>query len=160
MKHILMSATERSMTGFTDKFIITAADLVASTTDDLLLNIKIGTLMKGDVVLDQTVARIVTAFDPVPSANAVVTVSVGRTGAGYVDCLAASNVVNSTAIAANVAYASAAALGHQLIAADDTALYAQLDITDTDGDLSTMTTGELEIFMKINRSAETRRTRS
>lgn len=158
MKHLVLNDIERAMTGYTDKFTITAADFVGTTTDDLLQNVALCKLMKGDVVLDKTILRIVTAFDPVPSANAVVTLSVGRTASGYVDLLAASNLVNSTAILANVAYAAGAAIAHQPIAADDTQLYAQVDITDTDGDLATMTTGEVEILMCICRCKALRQT--
>lgn len=155
MKKLNLNAIER-VSGYTDKYSIFASDLAGTTTNDLLQNIALCALKKGDVVLDKTIVRIVTAFDPVPSANAVVTVSVGRTAAGYTDCLAASNLVNSTAIAVDVAYATGAAIGHQVAAADAT-LYAQVDITDTDGNLAMMTTGEIEILVAINRVSDLRR---
>lgn len=155
MRHHILKADQRAATGFTDLYVISAArDFATSTTDDLLLNIKLDTLDLGDVVRNHTLAEIKKIFAPVPSANAVVTVSAGRTGSSYVDLLAASNLVNSTAIPVNTAYAAGEAIADVLIAADDTAVYAQIDITDTDGDIATMTSGEVWIWMAISRKIE------
>jgi hypothetical protein len=71
--------------------------------------------------------------------------------------LAASNVVNSTAIPAQTTYVAGEAIGAAAIAADSTKVYAQFDITDTDGHLETMTAGEIRIWMEISRADERQR---
>lgn len=155
MRHYLLKNKQQANGGFTDLFVLTAADLASQSTDDALLNVALTTLNKGDVVLDNTMAHIKTEFTPDPSANATVTLSVGRTGTAYTDMLAASNLINSgTQIAADVCYAAGASVAHQVIAADDTVVYAQFDITDTDGDLATITAGEVWVWMTISRKAE------
>jgi hypothetical protein len=154
MKHYRLKDLQQTKTGFTDLFVLKAADLTV-TTDDLLQNIALCTLQKGDVVYDKTTAHIKTEFTPDPSANATVTLSVGRTGTGYTDMLAASNLINSgTQIAVDVAYAAAAGVAHQVIASDDTVVYAQFDINDADGDLATITAGEVWVWMAISRAAD------
>lgn len=153
----LHGSSQLGRLGFTDLFVIKAtdADIVASTTDDLLLNIALVTLNKGDTILDVTRAQIITALDPAPSANAAITISVGRTGAGYVDCLAAFTVMTAgAATAANNSATAGASIAHQTIAADSTVVYAQLDITDTDGALGDLTSGEIHIAMAIIRASE------
>ena len=143
--------------GYTDLFVIKATDaeIVASTTDDLLLNIALGTLNKGDSVLDRTRIQIVKTLDPAPSANAAITASVGRTGTGYVDAIAAFTLMTGgAAVAANASAIAGAAIGHLTIAADATVVYCQLDITDTDGALSDLTAGEIHIAMTIIRASD------
>jgi hypothetical protein len=145
--------------GFTDVFVIKATDaeITGSTTDDLLLNIPLVTLNKGDTILDITRIQIVTAIDPAPSANAALTLSVGRTSTGYADCIAAFTIMTGgAAVAAPASSAAGASIGHQTIAADSTVVYAQLDITDTDGAISDLTAGELHIAMGIIRASEVR----
>ncbi len=151
MKHYNLKSLSEVKPGFTDLFVIQASDLT-DTTNDELQNIVLATLNKGDVVFDHTLIEIVTAADPSPSANATVTASVGRTASGYVDCIAASNVINSgTVITAGVTYAAGAAIGSQVIAADSTSLYCQVDINDADGNLAQITTLEIHIWMSISR---------
>jgi hypothetical protein len=153
----LHGAGQLSRQGFTDLFVIKATDaeIVASTTDDLLLNIALITLNKGDTILDVTRAQIVTAIDPAPSANAALTISVGRTSAGYADALAAFTIMTGgAATAANVSASAGASIGHQTIAADSTVVYAQIDITDTDGAIADLTSGEIHIAMAIIRAGE------
>lgn len=154
MRHYRLKDLQQTKTGFTDLFVLTHEDLTVST-NDLLQDIALCTLNKGDVVFDKTVAQIKTEFTPDPSANATVTVSVGRTGTGYTDFLAASNLINSgTQIAAGIAYAAGASVANQVIAADSTVVYAQFDINDADGNLATLTAGEVHIWMAISRSAD------
>lgn len=151
MKHYNAKTLVQPKPGFTDLVVITAADLTV-TTDDLLQNIAILTLNKGDVVYPVTTLDLVTEFTPDPSANATVTASVGRTASGYVDFLAASNLINAgTQIATKISYVAASTLATQVIAADTTVVYCQFDITDTDGDLATITAGELHIWLQISR---------
>lgn len=153
MRHAKLSAAQIAATGFTDLFVITAADLTV-TTDDLLQNIALDVLQLGDVIRNHTLLEIKKAFSPVPSGNAAVTASVGRTGDGYTDCLAASALVTNTAIAVGTAYAAGEAIADQVIAAANTTLYCQVDINDVDGDLATMTAGEIWIWLHINRTSE------
>lgn len=154
MKHYNAKTLQQPKPGFTDLVVITADDLTVDT-DDLLQNIAILTLNAGDVVYANTTLDVVAEFTPDPSANATVTASVGRTGTGYTDILAASNLINSgTQIAAKVSYAAASTLAHQVIASDDTVVYCQIDINDADGDLATITAGELHIWLTINRWAD------
>lgn len=154
MKHYRLKTLQQTKTGFTDLFVLTHEDLTVST-DDLLQNIALCTLKAGDVVFDRTTMQIKTAFTPDPSANATVTLSVGRTSTGYTDLLAASNLNNAgTQIAAGVAYAAAGGVANQVIAADDTVVYAQFDINDADGNLAAHTAGELHVWMAISRSAD------
>lgn len=149
--------TQLGRLGFTDLFVIKAtdSDIVASTTDDLLLNIALVTLNKGDTILDVTRIQIKTALDPAPSANAAITASVGRTSSAYTDCLAAFTLMTGgAAVAANASSSAGASIGHQTIAADSTVVYCQLDITDTDGALGDLTSGEIHIAMAIIRASE------
>ena len=95
--------------GYTDLVKLTAADLTV-TTNDLLQNVALFKLNAGDIVMADTMMEIVTEWSPDPSANATVTLSVGRTGTGYTDILAASQLNNGgTQIAAKVTYTNAAA---------------------------------------------------
>jgi hypothetical protein len=155
MKKYSFKEHERAMTGgYTDLFVCTHEDLTVST-NDLLQNIGLTTLNKGDVVFDRTMAEIIAEFTPDPSADATVTVSVGRTAAGYTDMLAASNLINAgTQIGVGVTYAAAAGVGHQIIAADSTVVNAQFDIADVDGNLAALTAGEVWIWMSILRRAD------
>lgn len=154
MKHYRLKDLQQTKTGFTDLFVLTHEDLTVDT-NDLLQNVALCTLNAGDVVFDKTVAQIKTAFTPDPSANATVTLSVGRTGTAYTDLLAASNLNNAgTQIAAGVAYAAGASVANQVIASDSTVVYAQFDITDTDGNLAAHTAGEVHVWMAISRSAD------
>ena len=149
-----LKTLQETKAGFTDLFVIKAADLTVAV-NDLLQNIALCTLNAGDVIFDRTVVEIVTAIDPQPSANAAVTVSVGRTTSGYADCLAAYTIMTGgTAVAAGGTSATGAAIGHQVIASDSTVVYAQVDINDADGALSTITTGELRIWMSISRARD------
>lgn len=152
MKHYNVKTLMEPKPGFTDLVVIKAADFVASTTDDLLLNIPILTLNKGDVIYPVTTLDLVEEFLPDPTSDATVTASVGRTGTGYVDILAASAVITSgTQIAVKIAYAAASTLATQVIATDATIVYCQIDIDDTNGDLATITAGELHIWLQISR---------
>lgn len=154
MRKYSLNALERAMTGYTEVYVLTHEDLTV-TTDDLLQNVALTTLNKGDVVFDRTMAQIKTEFTPDPSANATVTVSVGRTSSGFVDMLAASNLINAgTQIAAGITYVAASGVGNQVIAADGTVVNAQFDIDDADGDLATLTAGEVWIWMAINRASD------
>jgi hypothetical protein len=160
MNHYKLTAAQRAATGYTDLFTFKAttgtdSEFTAHTTNDLLLDIAMDTLNAGDVVHDKTVLDLRTALTPDPSANATVTISVGRTATAYTDILAASTVINAgTQLAAKTAFATGAAIGHQIIAADSTVLYCQVDITDTDGALGTITAGEWWIWMSIDRQTE------
>lgn len=155
MKHYRLKALQQTKTGFTDLFVLTHEDVNSNDTDDLLSNVALCTLQKGDVVFDKTVAQLKTEFTPDPSANATVTLSVGRTSSGYTDFLGASNLINAgTQIAAGIAYAAGASVANQVIAADGTVVYAQFDINDADGDLEDLTAGEVWVWMSISRSAD------
>ncbi len=151
MKHYLAKTLDQPKPGFTDLFVVSASDLTDVTNDELQ-NILLCKLQKGDVVFDRTLVEVATALSPAPSANATVTASVGRTAASYVDCIAAATLINAgTATAAGVTAAAGAAIGHQVIAADDTSLYCQVDINDADGNLAQITAGEIHIWMSISR---------
>lgn len=154
MRHYKLSKDQIAANGFTDLFVVSADDLTV-TTDDLLQNIALDTLMLGDVVRNHTLLEIKKIIAPQPSANAAVTASVGRTGAGYVDCLAASALMAAgTATPVKTAYAAGEAIADQVIAADNTVLYCQVDINDADGDLATITAGEIWIWTYIDRTSE------
>lgn len=157
MKHYRLLGNELARLGYTDLFVIKAAEdagFTGNTTDDLLSNIALVTLNKGDTILDKTRIQIVVALDPAPSANAAITASVGRTASGYVDCLAAFTLMTGgAATAANLSATAGASIGHQTIAADSTVVYCQVDITDTDGALADVTAGEIHIAMAIVRAS-------
>jgi hypothetical protein len=155
MKHYILTKDQRAANnGYTDVVKLVAADLTV-TTDDLLQNVELFDLNAGDIVFADTMMELVTAWTPDPSANATVTLSVGRTASGYTDILAASNLINAgTQIAAEVNYTNAAAIEDQQILADATQVYAQFDITDTDGDLATITAGEAWVWLRIFRQAD------
>jgi hypothetical protein len=153
MKHYLLKTLQEPK-GFTDLFVVDAADWADISTDDLLKNVELASLKKGDIIFDDTTIDVVEALDPAPSANGTITASVGRTGSGYTDCIAASALMTTgTATAAGVAYAAGAAIGHQVLAAD-AKLYCQIDINDADGDLATVTKGEIRIWMRISRASD------
>jgi hypothetical protein len=154
MNHYSLKKVQETKAGFTDMVVIKASDLTDTVFDEAQ-NIKIATLMAGDVVMDKTLVEVITPLSPNPSANATVTVSVGRTASGYVDCLPAFTLINNGApTAAGQAAVTGATVGSQVIAADNTALYAQMDIVDTDGFLATITTGEVRIWLCISRRDE------
>jgi hypothetical protein len=152
MKHYILTKDQRAANcGYTDLVKLTADDLTA-TTNDLLQDVTMMTLNAGDIVYADTTMEVVTAWTPDPSSNATVTLSVGRTATAYTDILAASNLINSgTQIAAKVTYTNAAAIEDQLILSDSTTVYAQFDITDTDGALNTITAGEAWVWLRIFR---------
>lgn len=157
MKHYRLKGTSQlARQGFTDLFVVamTDSDIQAITTDDLLCNVPLVVLNLGDTILDQTRIQIVEALDPAPSANAIVTASVGRTGASYVDCIAAFTLMNATATALHTSATAAAGIGHQTIAANSTQVYCQIDINDADGALTDLTAGIIHIAMAIIRASE------
>jgi hypothetical protein len=154
MRHYKLTADQIAATGFTDLYVVIPGDW-SNTTDDLLTNVALDTLQLGDVVRNHTVAQIKKILAPQPSANGTITISVGRTGTGYTDCLGAFTVMNSgTAVAVETAAAAGETIADAVIASANTVLYAQIDIADADGDLATVTAGELWVWAYISRTAE------
>lgn len=154
MKHIKLTEPQIAASGFTDLFVVTAADFTESTvnTDQAIV---LDHVNQGDVIRNHTMIQIMKAFNQ-PAADTAVGLSVGRTGAGYVDCIAALMILVDSGGAAAAGYAEAAAEGiaDQVVAADDTDLVCLVDITDADVALTAVTTGEAWIWMDISRASE------
>lgn len=154
MKHYRLNSQQVSSNkGYTDCFVLNHADLTEAT-DNTDQAVALATLAMGDVVDNNPMVEIVTAFDA-PSANATLAVSVGVTSA-LDTILAAKTLINSgTAAAAGTSFAPSSGLYYPYVTpSGGKTLYANFDITDADGALADCTQGEIRIWLTISRKAD------
>lgn len=154
MRHYKLSKDQRAARGFTDLFVITADD-ATETTNQTSQAVVLDKVNLGDVIRNHTLMEIKTPFTPQLSADSSVLAQVGRTGPAYTDVGAAVLQAGGVARPVGTTTSGSESIADQVIAADDTDLVCYLaNATDADGALSTLTAGELWIWMDINRSSE------
>lgn len=149
MKHRILNSAERARTGYTDLFELAYTDFDA-LTDSAALDVALATLTLGDVV-NTVLLEVYEALRGTITGDTI-TVSVGRTSADYVDCLAASEIANlGTPTPVYTTYVPAATIGPQAIATAAPDLNAQFAITAGTTHLDGLTGGKLRIWAHISR---------
>ena len=151
MKHYKLREPQVSMTGFTDLFVITHADLTEAT-DNTDQTIDLDAVAYGDVVKQDVLLEIKTAFDTA-SADESLTASIGVNGALTQFIGAVSLITAGTAVTTAQAYVPVTHAAYAVPAGGKT-LQAKFDITDADGALADHSAGELRLWMNIQRASE------
>lgn len=153
-KHYLLNSEQRARTGFTDLFIVKYTDVSASIADNTAATVTLDSLALGDVVLQDTLIEVRTAWAGPADLTATASVGVTGTATALTPALTITTAGAGTAITTtdtsdnqtNAHYAAAAAI--DLIAT----------ITpDADSGVDEFTAGELAIWMNISRAADRRR---
>ena len=143
---------QRTKQGWTLARVITAADDFTESTDNTDQTLTLGTLAMGDVVLD-AMLEVRTAIGNA-SANMTLAASLGVTGA-TTQFIGASTLVNAgTPAAANTVFCPANTFAAYPTPSGGKSILLTLDITDADGHLSACATGELWVWLKIDRAGD------
>ncbi len=153
-KHYLLNSEQRARTGFTDLFIVKYTDVSASIADNTAATVTLDSLALGDVVLQDTLIEVRTAWAG-PS-DLTATASVGVTGTAT----ALTPALTITTAGAGTAILTTDTSDNQTNAhyAASTAIDLIATITpDADSGVDEFTAGELAIWMNISRAADRRR---
>ena len=151
MKHYIFNEQQRAATGYTDLYVVTAADLT-ETTNNTDQAITLDTLAFGDIVNNRASITIATAFD-LAVAGETLAVSLGVTSA-LTQVIGASTIISSgTAVAAKTSFVPAGSTAAYPTPSGGKSLLLNFDITAASGALATHDVGELLVYANISRYA-------
>lgn len=151
MKHYRLSAAQRAANhGYTDLFVISKADLTTAT-DNTAQAVTLTALVAGDVVYQDALLDVVSAWTG-PS-DLTATVSIGVTASATAITAALTLVTAGTAAAAGTAALSPTQTNAPYVASTGINVIATFT-PDADSAVSDFTAGELLVWLKVNRRAE------
>lgn len=150
MKHYKFTAAQAAANcGFTDLFVLTKADLT-ETADNTAQSITLDALAAGDIVFQDVVVEVKTAWGG--HADLTATLSVGVTSATTALTPALTICTAGTGAAAGVADTSDCQTNAHYVAASAINMLATFT-PDADSGLDEFTGGEARIWMRISRQS-------
>ena len=154
MRHYKLQASQAAANGgFTDLWVVGHADLTTAT-DNTAQTLTLDALEMGDLVGYTALAEIREAFDAANvSADNALTVSLGVTGATTQFIGASALTAAGVGTAVKTGYAPAAGGAPYYTPSGGKDILATFTITDADGALADFSTGEIGIWLIINRWA-------